>query len=49
MKDRRDRLMNNLELFGGLQGLIDGDEKYNVKYSEGVYNLFCKKYRELLV
>ena len=47
MKDRRQKLLDNLNLFGGLKGLIEGEDKYCVKYSEGVYELFCKKYREL--
>ena len=44
MSIRRDTQMANINLFGGLDGLIEGDEKYNVHYSQGVYDLFCKKY-----
>jgi hypothetical protein len=49
MKARRDACQANITQFGGLAGLIESPEKYNVYYSEGVYALFCQKYNELLI
>jgi nicotinate phosphoribosyltransferase len=46
---RREACQANLTQFGGLEGLIESPEKYNVYFSEGSYSLFCQKYRELLV
>ena len=45
---RRQSLMDNVSLFGGLEGLIESDQPYKVYYSEGVYKLFSQKYEELV-
>jgi hypothetical protein len=37
MQARRETCLANLTQFGGLAGLIESPEKYNVYYSEGVY------------
>lgn len=49
MRERRDTCLASIEEFGGLEGLIDSPDKYNVRLSSGVYNLFCQKYKELTV
>lgn len=47
--ERRKTVLANLQQFGGFDKLIKGDEKYQTHLSEAVYNLFCRKYKELLV
>lgn len=51
IKERRDAQMAKLEQFGGAEYLLDNSEptKYQVNFSEKVYELFSQKYRELKV
>ena len=41
--------MKKLQKFGGIEGLINNDDKYNVFLSKGCYELFTSKYTELFV
>ena len=49
LADRRKTVLDKLQQFGGFKKLIEGEEKYPTYLSENVYNLFCTKYKELLV
>jgi nicotinate phosphoribosyltransferase len=41
MKERRQATLDTLQKFGGVERLVEGNLKYNVFYSQGVYDLFC--------
>lgn len=49
LKDRRDRVLNATNQFGGLKGLIYDEAKYPVCMSQTVYNKFVMKYDELFM
>jgi hypothetical protein len=46
---RRDDVLKKLEKFGGIDSLIDNEDKYNVFLSKGCHELFTSKYNELFV
>lgn len=47
IQQRRQKVLDKLEYFGGVSRLIESTEKYHVYYSEAVYKLFCAKYQEI--
>lgn len=47
--ERRSACLARQTEFGGLEGLIDSEEKYPVYFSQGVHGLFSLKYKELFV
>lgn len=49
LSDRRKAVIDKLGQFGGFKQLIESEEKYSTYLSENVYNLFCTKYKELLI
>lgn len=49
LSQRRKTVIDNLQQFGGFEKLIQSEERYQTYLSETVYNLFCTKYKELLI
>ena len=44
MQDRREQVLKKLQIFGGIETLLENDEPYGVYMSKALFELFQKKF-----